>query len=259
MKIFFWLLIAVNVILFAVMKSGIFDGAGAAATLVPLHAEKIMLMPIEPMPSAPLASAPLASAQSVPVVALVQSMPVAVAATLSASVTVSAPLPAPGAVSAPVLAPTAAGVCYEWGEFSGSSLNLVKNALAKLSLGEHLSQRETVTNFWVYIPPLNHKDEISQKLLQLKHRGVTDYFVVQDAGAWQNAISLGLFKSRDAAQSFLQNLHNKGVSSAQIGERGDKNHAVVFVINGADANIAIKLGELQKEYATTELKRVQCH
>lgn len=230
MKIFFWLLIAVNVILFAVMKSGMLDGVGAASTLVPLHAEKIMLMASEPTKSAPVA-----------------------ASVLSASAAV--------AVSAPLSVPLAASACYEWGDFSGLALDQAKKSLEKLSLGDQLSQREVerVIGFWVYISPLNNKAAINQKLLQLKHRGVTDYFVVQDAGEWQNAISLGLFKSRDAAQSYVQILHDKGVNSAQVGERAGKSRAVVFVINGVDAKMTDKLTELQKEFATSELKSVQCH
>lgn len=245
MKIFFWLLIALNVILFAVMKSGMLDGSAAPA-LQPLHAEKIILMVSEPAQSAPVA----ASVQSAPL-----SAPTSAPLSAPALATVSASVPLPATVAA------SAGACFEWGEFSGLALDQVKKSLEKLSLGEKLSQRdvERVIGFWVYIAPLSNKAAVNQKLLQLKTRGVTDYFVVQESGEWFNAISLGIFKSRDSAQNFLQELRNKGVNSAQIRERAGKSRGVVFVFNGVDAQMAVKLTTLQKNFAASELKRVQCH
>ncbi len=44
MKIFFWLLVVVNVVFFAVMKSGILDNTQNTQTLTPLHEERISLM-----------------------------------------------------------------------------------------------------------------------------------------------------------------------------------------------------------------------
>jgi len=240
MKIFFWFLIAANVILFTVMKSGVLDGGETASKLAPLHAEKIMLMTQEPAQSAPVASAQSAAA----------SAPLAVSSDSSA-VVASAPLPSPAAT----------GACYEWGEFSGVGLEQVKKSLDILALGDKLSQHEIerVTGFWVYIAPSGNKLLVRQKLFQLNRRGLTGYFVVQDAGAWQNAIALGLFRSREAAEGYLQILHDKGVASAEVGEHAGKRRATVFAIHGVDAKMTAKLTALQKEFATSELKRQQCH
>jgi hypothetical protein len=96
-------------------------------------------------------------------------------------------------------------------------------------------------------------------LAQLKARGVTDFFVVQEAGEWQNAISLGLFKTREAAQSFIEGLRKKGVTSAKMGERSSKNKTVIFIFDGLDVKMSTKLTALQKEFAVSELKSVSCH
>lgn len=236
MKIFFWLLIAANVIFFAVMQSGVLDDGKVSPALQPLNAEKITLMVGVPAQSS------VANAQPV-----------------------SAPVAAPALAfaSAPVSAPVAglAASCYEWGEFSGPELDQATKALGKFSLGEKLSLREIdrVIGFWVYIAPLKDKAAVTQKVVQLKARGVTDYFVVQESGEWFNAISLGLFKSRESAQNFLQGLHNKGVNSAKIGERAGKSRATVFVLKGVDAQMSAKLIALQKNFAASELKSVSCH
>ncbi|MEI7457016.1 MAG: SPOR domain-containing protein [Nitrosomonadales bacterium] len=231
MKKVLWVLIAVNVIFFAVMKSGIFNGSPDAQVLTAIHAEKITLA---------ASSAPVAAVSSV-------SEPVAAA--------VLTP------VSAPVVASVATRSCFEWGEFTGAEFDRASAALKKLSLGDKLSQREVdrVIGFWVYIAPQKDKGAVTQKLAQLKARGVTDFFVVQEAGEWQNAISLGIFKTREAAESFMEGLRKKEVTSAKMGERSSKIKSVVFVFDGLDVKVSEKLSALQKEFAVSELKSVSCH
>lgn len=230
MKIFFWLLVAANVILFAVMK--LLDGGQTVQVPLPMHQEKISI-----------ASAP----QAVPV----PPAPVAASAVETAVETL--------AVSAPLAVKSSS--CYEWGDFSGAELEQVSSALKKLPLGEKLSQREIDRSigFWVYIPPMKDKAAANLKIAQLKARGVTDYFVVQEAGEWQNAISLGVFKTREAAQNYLAALRAKNVSTAKMGERSGKSRATIFIINGLDAEISARLIVLQKDFSGSELKRVTCH
>ncbi|MFA6203979.1 MAG: SPOR domain-containing protein [Gallionella sp.] len=234
MKKILWALIAVNVIFFAVMKSGIFEGHPDAPVLAAINADKITLT---------------ITAPSVPVAV---SEPVAISAVLA----VSEPV-----LPAPVAATVATRSCFEWGEFTGAELDKAAAALSKLVPGDKLSQREVdrVIGFWVYIAPLKDNGAVIQKLAQLKARGVTDFFVVQEAGEWQNAISLGLFKTREAAQSFIEGLRKKGVNSAKMGERSSKSKTVIFIFDGLDVKMSAKLAVLQKEFAASELKSVSCH
>ena len=173
----------------------------------------------------------------------------------------NAPVAAALPVSAPISAPAAEGACFEWGGFSGTDIDLVTKALKKLNLGDRLSQHDIdrPLGYWVYIPPVNSKAAVAQKVAQLKALGVTDYFVVQDAGEWLNSISLGVFKTREAAQSFLDGLREKGIHSARVGEKSSKNPVVMFVMNGLDKEMSDKLNTLQKDFSDSELKRVSCH
>lgn len=234
MKLFFWLIIAVNVIFFAVMKSGVLANSQASQAPSAMQAEKITLMNANVLPQS-----------AVPVVP-------PVAAPLSA---VPAALPVSPSPTAP------ANICFEWGEFAGADIARVTNGLKSLQLGDKLSQHEIdrAIGFWVYIAPLKGKAAVSQKVAQLKARGVAEYFVVQDAGEWFNAISLGVFKTRDSAQKFLDDLHAKGIRTAQIGERSGKTKAVVFEIGSVTAQMSDKLTVMQKDFAGSELKRVSCH
>ena len=60
MRIFFWLLITVNVIFFAVMKSGVFDSGPAEPVQATLHAEKISLLDASPITVVTVKAAPAA-------------------------------------------------------------------------------------------------------------------------------------------------------------------------------------------------------
>lgn len=231
LKVLFWLLLGVNVTVFALLKVGLLGSDSPEPVLHPLNADKIVLQ--SEVKSAPVAAAPV----------------------------VPAPMAEAVAASAPVVSKPAELTCMEWGEFSGAELEQVELALKKLSLGDKLERREIdhSIGYWVYIAPLKDKVAVSQKVAQLKARGVTDYFVVQEAGEWQNAISLGVFKSRESAQKFLEGLRAKEVSSAQMGERAGKNKTKSLLINKIDSTLRAKLIVLQKNFAESELKTTSCH
>lgn len=151
--------------------------------------------------------------------------------------------------------------CMEWGEFSGAGLEKAKAELAKLNLANRLTQRavEYESGFWVYMPPLKTPVEVQRKIEQLKQRGVTDYFVVQDAGEWLNAISLGVFRTEDAAQKYLKAMREKGVISAKVGERKSKFKSTVFELNDLDATLSGAVKELSKQFTDNALKVVDCN
>jgi hypothetical protein len=177
---------------------------------------------------------------------------------------VSAPAAsAPVAMPVPVVAenaPPRTSNCAEWGEFSGDDLARSQQALAALNLGDKLTQRGVEQNhgFWVYIPPLKRRADVERKIAQLKERGVKDYFVVQERGKWLNAISLGVFKTKEAAQKYQAMLLAKDVRSARLGERMSKLKFTVFVMKGLDAETADKLNALQKGFPDSELKISAC-
>ncbi len=261
MRNLFWILLLGNVILFAVMlRDGLGWGEPEIQVQPSLHEEMIRLMPAPQ--SAPTKTLPAPSAVSAPV-----STPVPV---ISAPVVVT-PTPIRASSPSPSLSnqqlslnKTAAEpvepACLEWSEFSGADLTRATTALSTLHLADKVSQRqiEHDLGYWVYIPPLKNKAAVKRKIAELKARHVRDYFVVQTSGLWLNAISLGVFKTRDAAQHYLHNMHAKGVRSARTGELATKLKASIFALNGVDAEIKLKLTALQKDFPGSELKNVSC-
>lgn len=91
--------------------------------------------------------------------------------------------------------------------------------------------------YWVFIPSLPSKAAADKKAGELKGFGITDFFIVQDTGPNNLAISLGIFSSEQAAKQQLEMLKTKGVKSARVGERGAAAFAS-FEIRGPETQSA---------------------
>ena len=262
MRKLFWILLLGNVILFAVIQRGGFGWGEPGVQAQPeLNGNMIRLLPAlhsSPAKSLSVAPAPAPSPAHAPA---------SVPAPVSEPVVVP-PAPVPTSPLSPLSLNMAASegtkpsalICLEWGDFSNSDLVRATAALSALQLADKISQRqiERDIGYWVYIPPLKNKAAVNRKIAELKALGVREYFVVQISGHWLNAISLGIFKTPDAAQNFLQALHTKGVRTARVGERASKLKATIFILNRIDAGMEIKLKTMQKDFAGSELSKVPC-
>jgi len=167
------------------------------------------------------------------------------------------------AASAPVVAtaaPAALTACVEWGAFGGPEVARAEGALAALALPADSVQRRVtdIDGYWVHMPVLKTKPEVDRKLGELKALGVTDFFVVQDAGPWRNAVSLGLFKSEDAANAELERLRKIGVRSALVTRREKFLKQVSFFVREPSAATVARITELQRDFPTGEMKAMNC-
>ena len=91
--------------------------------------------------------------------------------------------------------------------------------------------------FWVYIPPLANRRAAEKKVSELKSLGVTEYFIVQESGPNNFAISLGLFSTSEAAESYLANLRDKGVRSARFSERSNRPVSMSLELRGPGSGV----------------------
>ena len=91
--------------------------------------------------------------------------------------------------------------------------------------------------FWVYIPPLANRRAAEKKVSELKSLGVTEYFIVQESGPNNLAISLGLFSTSEAAESYLANLRDKGVRSARLSERSNRPVSMSLELRGPGSGV----------------------
>ena len=152
--------------------------------------------------------------------------------------------------------PKVAAVCLEWGALIGADAARAEQALEPLALGAKLTQRklDEVAGFWVYMPPLASRQAATQKAGELKRLGVEDYFIVSDDPKWRNAVSLGVFKTEEAAEARLAALRAKGVRTAVVGAREPQLGKTYFQVRDAGAALATKLNELKQGFPGTEVR-----
>ena len=148
-----------------------------------------------------------------------------------------------------------AAVCLEWGAFAAADAVRAQQALEPLALGAKLTQRtqEDASGFWVYIPPLASRQAAAQKTGELKRLGVDDYFVVPDDPKWRNAISLGVYKTEDAAKARLAALRAKGVKSATVGVHETQPGKTYFQVHDANPAVVAKLNALKQGFPGSDV------
>jgi hypothetical protein len=150
----------------------------------------------------------------------------------------------------------AGGSCVEWGGFSVAEAPRAEQVLEPLALGARLSQRrsEERAGWWVFIPPQGNRAAAMKKTAELKALGIDDYFVIQEEGNMRWAVSLGVFSSEEAAKTRLETLRVKGVRSAQTGERDTQVTKIWFQVRGADAALQGKLKGFAQGLPGTEIR-----
>lgn len=171
----------------------------------------------------------------------------------------SPPQPLP-ARQQPAAAPkTAVTACLELGAFNVGDVQRVEQALEPLALGAKLSRRraDEIAGYWVFMPPQPGRAAANRKAAELKKLGVDDFFVVQDDSKFRYSISLGVFKTEEAAKARLDQLRAKGIRTARIGARDTTVQKVYFVVREVPEPVAAKLGELRQSFPGSELKECQ--
>lgn len=126
--------------------------------------------------------------------------------------------------------------CILFGEMAGTVADQLETRLAEKFAAFTVSRSNTSANssYWVFIPPLATKKDADAKASELKKLGVDEFFVMQESGANNHAISLGLFSSKDAATAYLETLRGKGVKSAKVTERPGKSALSTLEVRGPE-------------------------
>ena len=159
--------------------------------------------------------------------------------------------PASPAVAAPL-----ALKCLEWGSFTLADAPRAEKALEPLALGARLAQRRTeeAAGWWVFIPPQGTRPAALRKAAELKALSIDDYFIVQEDGPYRWALSLGVFRTEDAAQARLATLRAQGVRSAQVGPRETLVPKVWLQVKGVDGALHARLKDAARGIEGSELR-----
>jgi hypothetical protein len=150
-------------------------------------------------------------------------------------------------------------VCVEWGLLSEADRVRALADLEPLALGRLLTQRkvDSSTAYWVYVPPLANKAAAETRAAVLRAAGVKDLFVV-DNGRDRFAISLGNFRTEEAANAYLAELAAKNVTTARVGARQQAVVSTMLVIRDPREQVMARLREIAPNYPGTEAKLGSC-
>lgn len=149
----------------------------------------------------------------------------------------------------------AGAACVEFSGITGADIPKAREAFAALQLGNRLIERrvEEITRHWVFIPPTRDRRGAEATMAQLRRQGVSDLSIRPD-----NAISLGVFSSEEAARRFLVSLEAKGVKGAESGPFVKEMREIVMLVRDPDTETVARLALLQRDYSGTQLRAVSC-
>jgi len=164
-------------------------------------------------------------------------------------------VPPPAPKSGPA-APAALAGCLEWGSFTLADYPRAEKALEPLALGNRVAQRRTeeIAGWWVFLPPQGSRQGAIRKSVELKALGVEDYFIVVDEGEWRWALSLGVYRTEDAAYARLAALRAQGVRSALVAPRETVVPKVWLQVKGIDPALEARLKDLARQIEGSEVR-----
>jgi hypothetical protein len=171
---------------------------------------------------------------------------------------VAAPEPAPEPAPAPV--PRDLVACVQAGPFSTADARRFEARIARLGLAPRQSRIEIpfqeVTSRLVYLPPNGGREGAQRRIAELKERGVTNFFIMQnDTSPLRYAISLGVFKSDGAAQKLVADLQRQGVRGVRILPRGPQVTRAGYQYRQIDAAERERLTGIADDYNGVALTR----
>ncbi len=132
-------------------------------------------------------------------------------------------------------------------EAAGRFVSLLSGRDARLKVVQRAL--EEPRSWWVHIPPLPNSAQADKKAAELSRLGIKDFYVVRESGPNQFAISLGLFKSEEAAKAYVGALQKKTVKSARILAREASGDKSVVELRGSPEQIAGALTDLPAEFS----------
>lgn len=149
----------------------------------------------------------------------------------------------------------AGAACVEFSGIAGPDIARARDAFAALQLGDRLVERriEEITRHWVYIAPARDRRTAEAKIAELKRQGVAEMSIRPD-----NAISLGVFSTEDAARRFLASLAAKGVKGAEYGPFVKETREITMLVREPDTETVARLTILQRDYSGAQLRAVAC-
>jgi hypothetical protein len=252
LKLLFWLLLAGNAILFG-LQGGYF-GATASERREPqrlaeqLRPESLAILP----PNSAKLVPPVRTQEAPSPAAADAAKPEQAATQPQLSQTQPAPAPVPRQAA---VAPS----CTEVGSFSAADARRFSTQLASLNLGDKAVQKLTqdVTSYMVYIPPQDGRDGAERRTAELRRLGIGDFYVIPESSpnpALHYGVSLGIFRTEEAAKAYIGQLISRGVRSARIIARRSGAGKQVFQLHDLSPDARAALERIKGGFPDQEIR-----
>ncbi|MEO5765275.1 MAG: SPOR domain-containing protein [Casimicrobiaceae bacterium] len=152
-----------------------------------------------------------------------------------------------------------ADVCAEWGPFSDAERAKALADLEPLQLGRLLTQRRVDVDgaFWVNVGPFASKAAADRRVAELRSQGVTDMSAV-DSGRGQFVVSLGIFRSEQAARARVDALARAGIPAANVEPRQQTYAQTMLIVRDPREPVVARLRDLQPLYLGSDLRIGGC-
>lgn len=149
----------------------------------------------------------------------------------------------------------AGAACVEFSGIPAGDVPRARGAFTALRLGDRLIERrvEDITRYWVFVPPAADRRAAEVTMAQLRRQNVADMSIRPD-----NAISLGVFSTEEAARRFFTSIEAKGVRGAELGPFVRELREIVMLVRDPDTETVARLAILQRDYPGAQLRAVPC-
>ena len=260
LKFSFGFLVLANAVLYAwntgYLGAGMSEGREPARMMNQLNVQYILL--VDPF-AATSQPQPISDQSAVPAVPSFPSIPFANPAAPATIPAVTVAVTAEPASLVQVAADAGDPLlpqCIEIGNFDAADATRFSQQLVPLAMGDRLSRRsvQEAERHIVYIPPLADKAAAERKGAELRRLGITDFYVMSGNQEMRLGISLGTFKTADAARQHLANLVKKGVHSARVGTRSGNNDKIAFQLRLLDPVSREALTRIRRDFPRQEAR-----
>ncbi len=159
----------------------------------------------------------------------------------------------PASMSASTSSRPLAAACLEVGNFDAADATRFEQRLESLQLPGKFASGSVVEppRHMVLIPSQGSKDAADRKTAELRRLGISDFFIMPE-GEQRWGISLGIFRTEEAAKAHLENLTQKGVHTARLGRFGKADRKAAFQVHAADVATNAGFAKLLAEFPKQE-------
>jgi hypothetical protein len=146
--------------------------------------------------------------------------------------------------------------CTEIGNFTAAEAKRFEARLAGGPAAAKLSRRavQEVSSHMILIPPQENREGAEKKADELRRLGVTDFYVISENTDQRWGISLGIFKTEEAARARFTALNQQGVQSARLIEHKIPLNRVAFQLRDLGGEAQGMIDKVKLEFPRQEVR-----